>query len=168
MKRAIMALLFSYIATQACQSQDRSCMAGLDLTSFLHGSTQAEVSYSFDRHWSLTGMAYIPYKKLAKGKTELETEHEGEFSSAGIPVKSHYQNSTIMLDYWPKDAFNGPFISVGIQAGISTDIITEAGYTLPIWKDICLSISLHVPIIQSMKEDGIDSRNIKIGINYRF
>ena len=163
-----MALFLSYIASQACLGQDQSCMAGMDLTSFLHSAVQGGISYSFDSHWSLTGQAYIPYKKLTKGKSKLEVEHEGEFSSIAAPMSSQHKNSTLMLDYWPNEAFNGPRISVGIQAGNSTDVVTDVGYTLPLWKDICLSISLNVPIIQSIKEERIGADNIKIGINYRF
>lgn len=164
-----MALVFSYIASQACLSQERSCMAGIELTSFLRGSVHAGISYSFDRHWSLGGEACVTYKRLAKGKSELEKEHNGEFNNASsISAEPIPQSGILMLSYWPIMAFNGPHLSVGIRTDKATDIITEAGYNLSLWKDICLSISVRIPIIQSISNESIDARNIKIGINYRF
>lgn len=164
-----MALVFSYIASQACLSQERSCMAGIELTSFLRGSVHAGISYSFDRHWSLGGEACVTYKRLAKGKSELEQEHDGEFSSAcGISADPFLQSGSIVLSYWPEMAFKGLHLSVGVRSDEVTDIITEAGYTLSLWKDICLSIGFHVPIIQSISEGSIDAKSITLGINYRF
>jgi hypothetical protein len=164
-----MALVFSYIASQACLSQERSCMAGLDLTAFLRSSVQAEVSYSFNRHWSLGGEACVTYKRLAKGKSELEQEHDREFDSASsISAEPFLQSGAIVLSYWPDMAFKGLHLSVGVRADEVTDIITEAGYTLSLWKDICLSIGLRVPIIQSISEGSIDAKAVTLGINYRF
>ena len=169
MKRAIMALLFSYIASLACLSQERPCMARLDLTAFLRSSVQAGISYSFDQHWSLSGEACVTYKRLTKGKSELEKEHNGEFNTAYIiSAEPFLQSGSVVLSYWPDVAFNGPHLSVGIRTDEATDIITEAGYTLSIWKDICLSIGLRVPIIQSISEGSIDAKSITLGINYRF
>ena len=164
-----MALVFSYIASQACLSQERSCMAGIELTSFLQGSVHAGISYSFDRHWSLGGEACVTYKRLAKGKSELEMEHDGEFDPAsGISADPFLQSGSIVLSYWPETAFNGLHLSVGVRADENTDIITEAGYALSLWKDICLSIGFRVPIIQSISEGSIDAKSITLGINYRF
>ncbi len=164
-----MALVFSYIASVACLSQERSCMAGLDLTAFLRSSVQAGVSYSFDRHWSLGGEACVTYKRLAKGKSELEQEHDGEFGTvSGISAEPFLQSGAIVLSYWPDTAFKGLHLSVGIRSDEATDIITEAGYTLPLWKDICLSIGLRVPLIQSISDGSIDAKSITLGINYRF
>ena len=73
-----------------------------------------------------------------------------------------------MLSYWPDSAFNGLHMSVGIRTDEITDVVTEAGYALTLWKDICLSISLRVPVIRSIKEEHIGADIIKIGINYRF
>lgn len=164
-----MALLFSYMALQACWSQDRTCMAGIELTSFLRGSIHAGVSCSFDRHWSLGGEASFTYKRFTGGKSELELEHDGEFSSGNdIPAEDYLQSGTLMLSYWPDSAFNGLHMSVGIRTDEITDIVTEAGYALTLWKAICLSISLRVPVIRSIREEHIGADIIKIGINYRF
>ena len=169
MKRAIMALFLSYMALQACWSQDRACMAGIELTSFLRGAVRVGISYSFDRHWSLGGEVCVTYKRLTEGKSELEKEHDGEFSSGyEVQAESYLQSGALMLSYWPASAFNGLHMSVGIRSDEITDVVTEAGYALTLWKDICISISLCVPVIRSIKEERIGADNIKIGINYRF
>lgn len=144
-------------------------MAGIGLTSFLRGAVQVGVSYSFESHWSLGGEACVTYKRLTSGKNALEQEHDGEFSSAaGLQAEPYLQSGTLMLSYWPSSAFDGLNISVGIHTDEITDVITQAGYNLSLWKEICLSISVRVPIIRSIQEGRFDSRNISLGINYRF
>ena len=169
MKRAIMALVFSFIVIQPCPCQEKSCMVGVDLTSFIRGYTCINVSYGFHEHWSATGEAAIPYGRLIFRKSALEQEHDAEFTSTtSLPLDSHHVSSSAMISYWPTSVFHGPYISVGIQADNRTDMITEAGYIIPIWKGVCLSTAVRVPMMHTMNQEHLNASNIKISILYRY
>ena len=164
-----MALLFSFIVVQPCPCQEKSCMVGVDLVSFTHGSACIDVSYGFNEHWSATGEASVSFERLMRKKSALEQEHDAEFTStSSLPLTSHHIRSNAIISYWPSSVFRGPYISVGIQKDISTDIITEAGYIIPIWKGISLSTALRVPLIHAMNQEDRNANNIRVSILYRY
>lgn len=164
MKLAIMALLFLLTAAQPCPCQEKSCMVGIDLTSFTRSSACISASHSFGTHWSVSGEASISYKRFTREKSELEQEHDAEFSiPSTLPQDSHHARSSAIFSYWPTSAFNGAFIAVGVQSDLSVDIITEIGYMMPVWKGVSLSSSVRTTMIQ-----GISSSIFRIGLHYRY
>jgi hypothetical protein len=164
MKLAIMALLFSFIAAQPCPCQEKSCMVGVDFASSARGSACVSACYSFNRHWSSKGEVSITYGRLAHEKSPLEQEHDAEF---GISTNTSGERGTIshcaIFTYWPYEAFSGPYISIGTQSYRGIDIITEAGYMIPIWRGISLSTSVRVPMSL-----GFYASSLRIGIYYRY
>ena len=159
-----MALLFSFIAAQSCPCQEKSCMVGVDFTSSARGSACVSACYSFNRHWSSKGEVSIAYNRLAHEKSMLEQEHDAEF---GISTTTSGKRGTIshsaMFTYWPIEAFCGPYISIGALSYCGMDIITEAGYMIPIWKGISISTSARIPMSL-----GFDASSLRIGIHYRY
>lgn len=164
-----MALLFSLIASQPCPCQEKSCMVGVDLTSFLCKWACVDVSYGFYEHWSVTGEVSFSYRRLIREKSALEQEHDAEFTTTpSLPLDSHHVRSSALIRYWPRSTFRGPYIAIGAQADSHIDIITEAGYFIPIWNGISLSTAVRIPIIHSMNMDHFDACNIRIGLHYRY
>lgn len=166
-----MVLLFLHTLAQPVLCQERACMAGVGLTSFLRGSAEISISYSYSRHWSVRGEASISYEGLTRRKTSVEVEHNGEFANTS---SLHNDRSThcesILFGYWPSEAFRGFSLSAGVQScfGNGTEIITEAGYTFRIWKGICMSMGIRIPILTGIRNGNINAENIRAEINYRF
>lgn len=164
-----MALLFSFMVIQPCPCQEKSCMVGVDMVSFIRRSACIDISYGFNEHWSATGEASVSYESLIRKKSALEQEHDAEFTNmTSLPQHLHHVRSSAMIRYWPRSAFLGPYISVGLQSDSNIDFITEAGYSIPIWKGISLSTAVRIPIIQSMNQGHFDAGNIRIGLQYRY
>lgn len=171
MKRTLMAFLFLYALAQPCPCQEKSCMTGVGLVSFTHGSAEIIFSHGFGQHWSVTAEASLSYKGIIRRKSPIELEHSGEFADdSSIPLDYDLYCERILFNWWPTKPFHGFSLSAGVQNGSSTgtDIITDAGYTFQIWKGLCISAGIRIPILKSMDKNGIDARNIRAGINYRF
>ena len=162
-----MALIFSFATIQPCPCQEKSCMVGVDFVSLTHGSACVNISHAFHEHWSVTGEASLSYNKLRRKKSTLEQEHDAEFTSSSSS-HTHHVHSSVMISYWLSDTFIGPYISVGVQSGSKTDIITETGYFMPIWKGLCLSTSVRAAISESAKEQFKGIENIRLGLHYKF
>ena len=171
MKRTLMAFLFSYALAQPSPCQEKDCMAGVGLTSFARGSAEIIFSHGFGRHWSVTAEASVSYIGLEKEKSLIEVEHSAEFTSdITLPEDPDLHCERIRFNWWMTEVFNGFSLSAGVQSGSSTgpDIVTEAGYTLKIWKGLCISAGIRVPIMKGLRESGIGAHNIRAGIYYRF
>ena len=160
-----MALLFSFMVIQPCPCQEKSCMVGVDLVSFIRRSACIDISYGFNEHWSATGEAAVSFGILIRKTSALEQEHDAEFTStSSLPPDSHHVRSSAIISYWPRSTFLGPYISVGVQSDRYIDFITEAGYIIPVWKGISLSTAFRIPIIHN----DFDTGNIRIGLHYRY
>ena len=163
-----MVYLFAFLMGLPCLAREKSGMIGLDMTSFLRGAVDVGACYGFGRHWSVGGEISYTYKRVVHIKSPLQEEHESEFGGTSLPADSALQSGRVMLSYWPRELMRGFHLSLGLQSGSLTDIITEAGYVISLWKDMCLSIGLRMPVIQSIMEERFDARNLRIGIHYRF
>ena len=166
-----MALLFSYALAQPCQSQEKSCMTGIGLTSFLQNSVEVSVCYGFEKHWSVTGEAAISYEGFMRKESSTELDHKGEFfSDSSIPRTEDRHYERILFSFWPAGVLNGIHFSAGVQSGSSSgfDIITAAGYSFEIWRSLQMTASLQIPILDGIRQRHISARNIKVGIQYKF
>lgn len=167
-----MALLFLYALVQhPIHCQERPCMFGFELTSFLKGAACACISHSFSKHWSITGEVSVAYHDLVRGRSAVELEHDEEFSDTntlGKDIDTHSERA--LISYWPAEAFRGFNLSAGIHSGSSSgiDIITEAGYTFHIWKGINIQTAFRIPLIQGIRTGSIGAHNINIKLQYRF
>lgn len=166
-----MALLLTYASILSGLCQEKRCLAWIELSSFLRGSVECGISYSFDRHWSINGEVALSYKRIIKVKSELELSHKNEFSQAASPpYDNDVHTERMTFNYWPVEAFKGFSISAGIQNGNNSgiDFTTGVGYMFSIWKDIHGSVALNIPLNASFTEGILHSKNIKIGLYYRF
>lgn len=166
-----MILLFAYAVVRPCQSQERNCMAGIDLTSFLRRSATVNVYYGFSRHWSAAFEASISYNGISRKKSDTELEHSGEFShSTSVGPDRDHHAERLLFSWWPSQTLQGFSLSAGIQSGSHSgfDILTEAGYTIGIWKGLCISAGIRIPLLEGIRERNINARSIKAGIHYRF
>lgn len=168
MKRRIMVFLFSLITGLHCLSQERHSIIGLDLTSFLRGSAATSIGYGFSPHWSVEGEVSFTYKRVVQTKNPVQEEHKSEFAGTSLPTAPVLQSSRIMLSYWTRELMRGPFVSLGLQSGSGTDIISEVGYMISLWKGMCLSIGIRIPVIRSILEEKSGAQNLRIGIHYKF
>jgi hypothetical protein len=146
-------------------------MVGVGLTSFTRGCAEIIFSYGFGSHWSVTAETSISYKGLTREVSPVELEHTGEFTAGtSVPMAPDLHCERLLFNWWPTKPFHGLSLSAGVQNGSCTglDIITEAGYTLQIWKGICISAGIRIPLLKGLPADGIRAHNIRIEINYRF
>lgn len=171
MKRRFMALLFSYALAQPCLSQEKHCTVGMNLTSFLQNAVEVSVSYGFAEHWSMTGGTAVSYKGITRKESSAEQKHEGEFlNNTLLPQTEDLHCERILFSFWPAGTHDGIHFSAGVQSGSSSgfDIITAAGYSFEIWRSLQMTASLQIPILEGIKEKNISTRNIKVGIQYKF
>lgn len=152
--------------------QEKTGMLGIELTSLLRGTAGISVSHSFSRHWSVTGEASVSYMSAIREKSTPEKEHDEEFasSSSGFPADPDTQRIMAAFTYWPDSAYDGLYLSAGIQSGnrSGTDIITEAGYMLTIWKGLNFSAGLRIPLAESIRENRFSPKYVRAGIHYKF
>lgn len=163
-----MVFLFSLITGLHCLSQERHSIIGLDLTSFLSGSATTSIGYGFSPHWSVAGEVSFTYKRVVQMKSPVQEEHESEFAETALPTDPVLQSSRIMLSYWTGEYMRGFHISLGLQSGSGADIISEVGYMISLWKGMCLSIGIRIPVIRSILEEKSGAQNLRIGIHYKF
>ena len=157
-----MALVFSFIAAQPCPCQEKTGMVGVELMSFLYRQAELGVSYSFGQHWTITGEASISYEAMLREKSEIESAHDNEFTSSNtIQESGNFAAMCASFSYWPKSAFSGPYISMGVHTGKSLDAILDAGYMINIWKGICISTAIRLIVIHK-------TQTLRIGIHYKF
>lgn len=171
MKRILMTVLFLYVAGRTCQGQEKNCMAGIELTSFLHGSTTVSICYGFSRHWSAAIEGSISYDSLLREKSETELEHSGEFSHGVIRDLDQDQHAErAIFSWWPSQVMQGFSLSAGIQSGLHSgcDILIETGYTVNIWKGLCISAGIRIPLLKGTVRGIINAHNIRTCIQYRF
>lgn len=171
MKRRFMALLILHILAHPCLSQEKSCMAGVGLSSFLHQSAEISMSYRFCSHWSVSTEASLSYKGLARMRSSAELEHDGEFATdEPLPEDKDTHCERVLISYWPAETFKGFSLSAGVQSGScsGTDIITDIGYTFEIWNGLYLSTGIRIPVLSATRSGNINAQNIRAGINYRF
>ena len=163
--------LFSLFATiLPCTCRPHTCMAGLDMTSFLNRHIDIQINYSFSRHWSASGETAIAFKGQSMSLSHLEQEHKEEFATSSYIYDSNSPNHTGMLIYyWPKEAFKGISLAFGVQATYrSIHPLAQVGYTFPIWNGISISSSLRAIFDSTAKGTVTSTDNIRIGINYAF
>ena len=172
MKRTIMAFALSSVLLHTAVCQEKTGMLGIELTSLLRSTAGISVSHNFSRHWSVTGEASVSYMSAIREKSTLEKEHDEEFvsSSSGLPAASDRQRIMAAFTYWPDSAYDGFYLSAGIQSGncSGTDIITEAGYMLTIWKGLSFSAGLRIPLAESIRENRFSPKYVRAGIHYKF
>ena len=171
MKRTLMAFLFLYAIAQPCPCQEKSCMVGVGLTSFTRGCAEIIFSYGFGSHWSVTAETSISYKGLTREVSHVELEHTGEFTAGtAVLMDPDLHCERILFNWWPTKPFHGFSLSAGIHNGSSTgiDIVTDAGYTLQIWKGLYINAGIRIPLLKGTLTDGFPAHNIRAGINYRF
>ena len=145
-------------------------MVGVGLTSFLQNSIGMGISYSFGRHFSVNGEFDISYKRLLHVKTDLEKEHSKEFATS-VPESEaeELHAERIIFNYWPSMSFCGFSLSAGVQTDPNSfDILTGAGYTFQLCDRINISTAIYIPLINSIKEWSFSTRNLKVGIHYKF
>lgn len=168
-----MALLLSFTMLHPCLCREKSSMAGVNLASLIRGTAEVEFCYGFSKNFSIKGEAALTYKKIIRGESQLEAEHNTGFgttedSQTDIPADTDLHNIGVLLCYWPRESFSGAHLGLGLQSGSSTDIILEAGYTIPLWKGIGLSLGIQIPLIRSLTEEHLNARYLNACINYRF
>lgn len=164
-----MALVSSYIIVHPAPCQEKAGMVGVNTTSFIVGAVDVMASSAFSNHWSITGEASVTYKGFLKGKSNLEQEHDGEFSTPiNLPESDDLISTRLLVSYWPIQTFRGPCIGIGILSGSIPDAILEGGYMFSVWKGLCISTTLRIPLIQSLTKEHFDSQNIRMGIHYKF
>lgn len=172
MKRTIMAFVLASALIHPAVCQEKSGLLGIELTSLLRGAAGISVSHSFSRHWSVSGEASVSYIRSLPGKSTIEKEHDEEFLSSGfcLPEDPDMQRIMATFTYWPDTAFDGFYLSAGIQSGSrsGTDIITEAGYMLTIWKGLSLSAGLRIPLSEGILGNRFSPKYIRAGIHYKF
>lgn len=172
MKRTIMAFALSSVLLHTAVCQDKTSMLGIELTSLLRGVAGISVSHSFSRHWSVTGEASFSYIRVLPEKSTIEQEHDEEFLSSGfyLPEDPDTQRIMAAFTYWPDSAYDGFYLSAGIQSGSCSgmDIITEAGYMLTIWKGFSFSAGLRIPLAESIRENRFSPKYVRAGIHYKF
>ena len=172
MKRTIMAFALSSALLHTAVCQEKTGMLGIELTSLLRSTAGISVSHNFSRHWSVTGEASVSYMSAIREKSTIEKEHDEEFLSSGfcLPEDPDMQRIMAAFTYWPDTAFDGFYLSAGIQSGSrsGTDIITEAGYMLTIWKGLSLSAGLRIPLAESIRENRFSPKYVRAGIHYKF
>ena len=163
-----MALLFSLVVVKPCPCQEKSRMVGVDLNTSIRGSVCINAGYGFGEHWSASGDVSISYDSLVYRKNKREQEHDAQFSDRESSSSDSRQIVTAaMVSYWPKTVFSGPYLSIGAQSRMSAGIITEAGYVVPVWKGINLSMAIRLSTTRGMHQSH-DVGNIRIGIHYRY
>lgn len=164
-----MALIFYSTAAYSCPCQDRTCMAGLELTSFIHNGIEISACFGINDHWSVTGEAIIAYNALSRRKSRAEKEHDAQFHPDQVLTAEPSETCTsALVSYWTSQIFKGPQISLGIKSCSTVEIITEAGYMIPIWNDISISTAIRIPLFESMKNRLINTGCIKICLHYKF
>lgn len=166
-----MAILLSHVLTLPCLCQEKTCTIGIELTSFLRSSVKLSISHNFSRHWSVCGEISLSYMMISCGRSTLETEHYGEFSSpTPLPPDPDHHSSTVNFSYWPDEGYSGFCFSAGVRKGdrSGTDIIAGTGYMIPIGRGLNVYAGLEIPLLQGIRGDRFSPQHIKACLYYRF
>lgn len=166
-----MALLFSYAALDPCAGQSGPCISGIGLTALLRNTADINIGYGFHQHWSVTCEASLSFRGSEDEMTRLEDEHHEELGFVNNITHSgpYHHRASVFFSYWPKQAHDGFYLSLGMQSGTSCNItgIAQLGYMLTLWKGLGLSTSVRVPFTEKVT-DFFTTDNLNIGIHYKF
>lgn len=152
--------------------ESRSILIGADLMpAVMLSGAGVHFSHAAGRHWSIYAGAWLDLRRTAKGFSQTEKDHYGEFSVAGKQgLSTDFHICECAVQYWTGHCFKGTFLSLGIRYGDRTgvDAFAEAGFRIRIVKGLGISLSLKCGIAEGIRKGGINTDNINIGINYAF
>lgn len=145
---------------------------GIDLSSLiLFRSICLNAGYSFHEKWSADFDMTVNAGRLFDRHKKEETEHWKELYGE----RTHHQScdlteGSITLSFWTQRTFDGPVLSLGcsIRNREGPDISVGAGYYCSIWKGIKCFIVYRTGILESINDEFIPSRGIKLGVSYAF
>lgn len=147
-----------------CLPQDRTkreSMAGIDLFHALteHGF-RIEISHAISSGWSADAEAIFTLMHKEQGNERRTEDRQTHGSHTG----------SISLRYWPKEAYTGPFFSMGIKAGdsITTDASAGIGYMIRVWKGSAVSLKYETGVLERFRNRSCETGKISLYINYIF
>lgn len=163
--RLILCILTLMLAVTSGNAQSKAIL-GVDMSRALrNGDIKILSGYGFHERWSIRFTTTISTDSIQPA-TDPEYEcHKEEFSpSYERAVLS--PSSTLSMQYWARNAYEGTFLEIGCRYGYGTrtDCIIGIGYCIPIWKGLSAVISCSTDMISSLNERQFSGEGISLDI----
>lgn len=121
--------------------------------------------YEISDRWTVTWKAGIGIRKSHPEHDNEYSEHQAEFS---VPEESRQipYGSTICLQYWPDNAYDGIFLGAGYRCSerAKADCTLAIGYAIPIWRGLRMTLAYETDLLASFKEEKPAGNGLTIGI----
>ena len=166
---AILTLISAGILT--CHGQ-KNVSVGTDIAScVLYGKINLNTIYAFSEKWSAGADIYVNACNIWKGPDSEEIEHWSElYGSQNQRSYIDFVETGIHVDYWTKQAFQGPTISIGgcVKDRSGPDLTAALGYYCRIHKGLTAVLMYRLYILESLRKRSEPIEGLRIGISYAF
>ena len=171
MKRTMTILTLISAGVLTCHGQKNVSM-GTDIAScVLYGRINLNTTYAFCEKWSAGADVYVNASNMFKGPDSEEIEHWSELYG-NMERKSYidFVETGICVSYWPKQAFQGPTISIGscVKDRSGPDMTAALGYYCRICKGLAAVLMYRICILESLNKRSEPVEGLRIGISYAF
>lgn len=164
MKRILSILILMLTAISG--GARNKAVLGIDMSRVLRdGDIKIVAGYGFHERWSVrysTAISTDPIRKT----TDPEYECHKEELSTSYGKTAIHPSSTLSMQYWTRNAYEGTFLEIGCRYGFNTrtDCIIGLGYCIPIWKGLSAVISCSTDMISTFDERQYFGEGISLDI----
>lgn len=151
-----------------CQAQE-SCI-GADIAAAARcGSLHVMLGHAFGEKWSAGADAELDFSLIRKKMSAEEAGHDGELGSLAWPSGKASYSFGASARYWPRQTFQGAFISAGMSwsESLGLDLCAGAGYMIRIWNGLAAGMAYEMNILETYRY-GASGDEIKISLHYIF
>ena len=164
MKR-ISAVILALTLGMTCLARHKVAV-GTDIGNIMKkGMADIYVGYEINERWTVTWKTGIDIKR-SRPEYDIEySEHQAEFSTPDENPQIPY-DSTICLQYWMDNAYDGFFLGAGCRstAHVKADCTLSLGYAVPIWSGLRMTLAYETDMLASFKEGKAAGTGFTIGI----
>ena len=135
------------------------------------GQTNIYLGHSFAPNWSAecrTGFKLPDF--VGSGNDEWQ-EHDNQFSDSDTNEKPEvFREVEIGVRYWPKEAYKGAFLEIGIAQKKEKKPFIEigAGYGIHLNRHSGVNLSYFIRLADSYRSGNLEGRGITLTIDYLF
>ncbi len=168
----MMIMLISLSGTTCHGQKKHRCITGLEASSILRsGDLELFYGISVSSHWSVCAETSLKLPEL-KGIGSLSEHREDlmiektEFPS----VSPDIFKAAASAQFWLKEAFNGPMISLGLETSASRNIglPISIGCMCCIGKGFMILVGYDAEILSSIQNGKTSGKGISLSIGYGF
>lgn len=136
------------------------------------GEIEMTFNHSINKKWSISfsSTSAIKKRKIEKEMAEHDNSFIGEDTNKDMVIENGKFRNHICAQFWPKDVYDGPYISIGIGHDFKMNFsqTLSVGYMFTIFKALKGSVGYRAEVLELLKYDDRSGCHATIGISLSF